>query len=125
VPVASAAGLATAIFHVRIFHHKRNLLVRFDRENSSVHLFTNFANIIVFGASQFETFHNARLHPLTYIMPSQLKSLNASCSTPFDISPQHLIRPLLRNGGDVFYANPDKVLMWASPSNSGFAAVRA
>ena len=71
-----------------IFHHKRNLLIRFNWKNSPAHLFAGFANIIVFGASDFETFYNAGLHPLTYIMTSQLKPLNSSCSTPFDIPPQ-------------------------------------
>jgi hypothetical protein len=99
--------------------------MRFNRKNTSAHLFASFAHSIVFGASDFETFHNAGLYPLTNIMPSQLKPLNANLSTPFDISPQHLIRPLFRNGGDVFYANPGRFLMWARSNNNGFAAVRA
>jgi hypothetical protein len=101
------------------------LLVRFDRKNSSTHLFAGFANILVIGAFDFETFNDAGLPPLAYIVTSQLKPLNSSCSASFDISPQHLIRPLFRNGGDVFYASPGRFLMWASPNNNGFAAVRA
>jgi hypothetical protein len=108
-----------------VLHHKRNLLTRFNRKNSSTHLFAVFANIIVFGALNFETFNDAGLYPLAYIMPSQLKPLNSSLSASFDISPQHLIRPLFRNGGDVFYANPGRILIRASPHNNGFAAVRA
>jgi len=69
-----------------VLHHKRNLLIRFNRKNSSAHLFAGFANSIVFGASDFETFNNAGLHPLTDIMTSQLKPLNASLSAAFDIS---------------------------------------
>jgi hypothetical protein len=58
-------------------------------------------------------------------MTSQLKSLNSSCSTPFDISLQHLIRTFLRNGRDVLDANPGRLLMWATSNNNAFAAVRA
>jgi hypothetical protein len=67
-----------------IFHHKRNLLVRFNWENPSAHLFAGFANIIVFGASNFETFHKAGFHPLTNIMTSQRKTLNCSLSAAFE-----------------------------------------
>ena len=108
-----------------IFHHKRNFLTRFNLKNPSAHLFAGFADIIVFGASQFETFNNAGLHPLTNVLTSKPQPLDRSRSASFDISPQHLIRPLLRNGGDVFYANPGRILMWASPHDDGFAAVRA
>jgi hypothetical protein len=125
-PVASTTSVTAAILHVSVLHHKGNLLVRFDRKNSSVDLFTNFANVTVFGASDFETFHNAGLHPLAYIVTSKLKPLDSSCSAVFDISPQHLICPLLRNGRDILYANPgSRFLMWARPNNDGFAAVRA
>ena len=82
-------------------------------------------DIIVFGASDFETFNNAGLHPLTDIMTSQLKPLNASLSAAFDISPQHLICPFLRNGRDVLDSNPGRLAIWTSPNNNGFAAVRA
>jgi hypothetical protein len=88
-------------------------------------LFAGLANILIFGTSNFEAFHNARLHPLTNIMPSQLKPLDSSCSAPFDISPQHLICPLLGNGRDVLYSNPGRLLIRASPNSDGFAAVRA
>jgi hypothetical protein len=108
-----------------VIHHERNLLMRFNLKNPSAHLFAGLANILIIGASDFETFDNAGHHPLTDIMTSQLKPLDSSCSTPFNISSQHLIRPLLRNGRDVFYANPGRLLMWASPNNDGFAAVRA
>jgi hypothetical protein len=117
--------LTTAILYLSIFHHKRNLLVRFDRKNASTHSFAGFANILVFGASDFETFHNAGLHPLTDIMTGQLKTLNSSCSTPFNIPPQHLICPLFGNGRDVLYSNPGRRLIWTSPNSYGFAAVRA
>jgi hypothetical protein len=108
-----------------IFHHKRNLLIRFNRKNPSAHLSAGVANILILGASDFETFNDAGFHPLTYIMPSQLKPLDSSCSASFDIPPQHLIRPLFRNGGDVFYANPGGILIRASPNNNGFTAMRA
>jgi hypothetical protein len=108
-----------------IFHHKRNLLTRFNLKNPSAHLFAGFANIIVFGASDFETFDNAGLHPLTDIMTSQLKPLNSSCSTPFNIPPQNLICPLLRNCRDVLYSNPGRILIRACPNNNGFSAVWA
>ena len=99
--------------------------MRFNWKNSSAHLSAGVANILVIGASQFETFNNAGLHPLTNVLTSKLKPLDRSLSASFDISPQHLICPLFRNGGDVFYANPGKVLMWATSNNNAFAAVRA
>jgi hypothetical protein len=108
-----------------IFHHKQNLLIRFDRKNSSTHLRAALAHIIVFSASDFETFDNAGYYPLTDIMTSQLKPLESSCSASLDISPQHLIRPLFSNGRDILDANPGRFLMWARPSNNSFAAVRA
>jgi hypothetical protein len=108
-----------------VIHHERDLLMRFNWENPSAHLFAGFANSIVFGALNFQTFHNARLHPFTDIMASQLKTLNSSLSASFDISPRHLLCPLLGNGRDVLCSNPGRLLMWASPNNNGFAAVRA
>src|SRR5208337_5677094 len=108
-----------------VIHHKRNLLIRSDRKNSSAHLSAGVANILVIGASQFETFNNAGHHPLTDVMTSQLKTLNSSLSASFDIPPQHLICPLLRNGGDVFYSNRGRILIWSSSNNNGFAAMRA
>ena len=117
--------MTAAILYMSIFYHKRNLLIRFNWENPSAHLFAGFANIIVFGASDFETFNNAGHHPLTDVMTSQLKTLNSSLSASFDIPPQHLICPLLRNGGDVFYSNPGRILIWSSSNNNGFAAMRA
>ena len=108
-----------------IFHHKRNLLIGFNNENPSAHLFAGFANILIIGTSKFETLNNAGLHPLTYIMTRQVKTFNSSLSASFDIPPQHLICPLLRNGGDVLYSNPGRLLIWASPNNNDFAATRA
>jgi hypothetical protein len=108
-----------------VIDHERNLLIRFNRKNSSVHLFAGFANILVFCASDFKAFNNAGLHPLTDIMTSKLKTLDCSLSAAFNFSPQHLICPLIRNGGYVLDANPGRLLMWASANNNGFAAVRA
>ena len=108
-----------------IIHNKRNLLIRFNWKNSPAHLFAGFANILIIGASNFETFNNAGLHPFTYIMTSQLKTFNSSLSASFDISPQHLICPLLRNDGDVLYPNPGRILIWARSHNNGFTAVWA
>jgi len=99
--------------------------MRFNRKNPRAHLFADFANILIIGASQFETFNDAGLHPLTYIMPSQFKTLDCSLSASLDITPQQFICPFFRNGGDVFYANPRRIVMWACPNNNGFAAVRA
>jgi hypothetical protein len=108
-----------------VIHDKRNLLIRFNRKNSSAHLLAGIANILVIGTSNFETSNNAGLHPLTYIMTSQLKTLNRSLSASFDISPQQFICPLLRNGRNVLYSNPGRILIWACPNNNGFSAVWA
>ena len=102
-----------------VIYNERYLLIRFDRKYSSTHLFAGFANILVIGAFDFETFNDAGLPPLAYIVTSQL------CSASFDISPQHLICPLLRNDGDVLYPNPGRILIWASSNNNGFTAVWA
>ena len=56
-----------------VLHHKRNLLVRFDRKNS----LQECANILVIGASDPQTFYNTRLYPLRYIVTSQLKTLDS------------------------------------------------
>ena len=99
--------------------------MRFNWKNSSAHLSAEVANILVIGASQFETFNNAGLHPLTNVLTSKLKPLDRNLSASFDISPQHLICPLLRDARDVLYSNPGRFLIWASPNNDGFATVRA
>ncbi len=110
---------------MRVSHHEGDLLARFNWKNSSAHLSAGVANILVIGASQFETFNSAGLHPLTNVLTSQLKTLSSSLPVSFNISPQQLISPLLRNGRDVLYSNPGRLLMWASPHDDGFAAVRA
>ena len=107
-PVASAAGLATAVPYMSVIHHKRNLLMRFNWKNSSAHLSAGVANILVIGASRFETSNDAGLHPLTNVLTSKLKPLDRSLSASFDISPQHLICPLLRDARDVLYSNPGR-----------------
>jgi hypothetical protein len=110
---------------MRVSHHEGDLLARFDGKDALIHLLAKLTHVVISQTIDLEAPDNAGPYPLAYVVTSKIEPLYPGFAAVFDVSPQHLVRPFLRNGRDVLHSNPGGLLIWASPNNNGFAAVRA